>query len=298
MSNVLSDRAVLMRFSAGLPGEERQDHQVTADVKRDKALGQNAGKWEKRLYPPQALASIKTKINEAREYHNSVTLPFDTGIGILPAVLIMEYGDKMRQFKGEIAALVESDFLNNPQQWIDWAVAEQNGTFDPKNYPGCSGGADGRTVILDADKFRESMRRKFYLRSEPLPVPDAKHFTDTVASLLGTDLESVDLRVKDAQLEGQREVLKRLLTPVKHMAETLLKEKPKIYETLIQNIADIVKLAPKLNLAGDPGLDALVAEVDKLTRYGTESLKGSAATRSEAQKAAAAVMAKLSGYKL
>lgn len=55
MSINLKERAVLMRFSAGLPGEQRQDQGVTADVKRDKQLGERAGKWEKFLYPPEAL---------------------------------------------------------------------------------------------------------------------------------------------------------------------------------------------------------------------------------------------------
>lgn len=298
----LKERAVLMRFSAGLPGEQRQDTGITEDVKRDKNLGNRSGKWEKFLYPPEALQAIKAKQNEARQYHNAVTLPFDTGIGILPAALIKEYGDRMRQFKGEVENLVESTFLADPQKWIDWACKNHNGTFDPSNYPGCHKGViarvgyTGDAWIVNRDEFCAAMRPKFYFRSEPLPVPDADHFCNTVASLLGTDLESVNLRVRDAALEAQRELMSRILKPVKHMATTLGKENPRIYDTLIGNVAEIVKLAPALNLADDPELAEVVKECQKLTEYNPEVLRGSPAIREDARATAQAMVDKLQGY--
>lgn len=293
----LKERAVLMKFSAGLPGEQRQDNQLTEDVKREKSLGQRSGKWEKFLYPPEALKDIKAKQNEARQYHGAVTLPFDTGIGILPAPLIKDYGDRMREFKGQIEFLVESQFLANPDQWINWAKVSHNGTFNPDNYPGCKRDAAGQ-VTLDADEFRRVMREKFYFTCEPIPVPDASHFTNTVASLLGTDLQSVNQRVTDAASEAQRELMRRIMDPVKHMAETLGKEKPRIFDTLIGNIKEICKLAPALNLADDPKLNQLVREVESLTRYAPDTLRESESTRAEAKKAAEAMIGRLAGYKL
>ena len=293
----LGERAVLMRFSAGLPGESRQDVKVSGEVKREKGLGSDAGKWEKNLYPKEALAPIKTFINEARMYHDSVTLPFDTGIGILPATLIQEYGDKMRVTREKLEALVEETFLANPQQWIDWAIKEHNGTFEPANYPGCTRDANG-AVKFDASAFQEKMRKKFYLRTEPLPVPNAEHFQDTLCSLLGADAESVNIRVRDAAIEAQQELMRRIMEPVAHMANTLAKDNPRIFATLTGNIDAICKLAPKLNLAGDAALDSLVKEVEALTRYSTETLRDSEATRDEARKAAEAMLSKLSAYRI
>ncbi len=292
-AQMLGERAVLMRFAVGLPGEEREDHRVSAEVKADKNLGQNAGKWEKRLFPKEALAAVKSKINEARAYHDTVTLPFDTGIGILPAALIQEYSDKMREFKGQIANLAETTFLAEPDKWIDWARREHNGTFEPDNYPGFDSAGN-----FNPEGFRSVMRKKFYVRTEPLPVPNAEHFATQVASLLGTDLESVDLRVADAAKEAQRELMKRLIAPVRHMVDTLAKDKPKIYETLIGNIADIVRLAPALNMSGDAEIDAMVQQMETLTRFSTKVLKDSSATRTEAKNAAQAMLDRLAGYKI
>jgi len=215
MKSMLSERAVLMRFSAGLPGQHRKDKKTTSEVKASKGLGANAGKWITDLYPDGALDAVKSKQGEARAYHDKVTFPFgcrsdDTegatpaiaGIGILPAAMILEYGDKMRQFAGEINFLVD-EFLANPQQWVDWAIAEHNGTFEPKNYPGCLRDSAG-VIQFDADTFRKEMKKRFYLRSEPLPVPDAEQFSANVTALLGTDAETVNLRVRDAGIEAQR----------------------------------------------------------------------------------------------
>lgn len=317
--NTLQERAVLMRFSAGLPGQSRKDKRTTAEVKVSKGLGEHSGKWIKDLWPEDALKPIKTKVNEARDYHNTVTLPFGVkgddaseesatpaiaGIGILPAALIVEYGDKMRQFKGELEVLVEK-FLENPQQWIDWAITNHNGTFDHTNYPGCS----EDTRWIDSDEFRRVMRKKFYLRTEPLPVPNANQFTEQLHSLLGTDADSVDLRVRDAHIEAQRELLRRMIEPVKAMADKLT-EVPKVgkngkvrddivfRDTLVSNIKDIAALVPKLNLSGDSQIDGFAADMAKLGDVDPEKLRDDTAVRSQAAQQADEMFKRLSSYKI
>lgn len=292
--STLQKTAVLMRFSAGLPGEQRQDKGLTAEVKKTKGLGDRSGKWDKYLYPPEALDPIKSKENEARQYHAEMTLPFDNGTGILPAGLYKEYGDKIRDFQSEIKALAEKTFLANPQQWIDWAKREHNGTFNPRNYPGCAM-VDG-VVTFDPEEFRAKMRPKFYLRSEPVPVPDSTHFESTIAGMLGTDTDSINCRVRDAVAEAQAVLMKRILDPVKKMVETLSKDKPRIYETLIGNVADIIRLAPALNLSGNPAIQAAIDQVKELMQYTTEDLRDDGSKRDAARAAAEATLKRLSGY--
>lgn len=298
MSNTtLQERAVLMRASFGLPGEQRQDRTITAEVQHEKKLGARAGKWDKFLYPQGALAPIKTAHNALRAFHNAVTLPFDNGIGILPGKLIPEYREKFRLATANIDLLVQ-EFLDKGQHWINWAKGAHNGTFDPDNYPGCKREADG-SISFDQSVWAQAMREKFYVRTEPIPVPDSTHFASTVAELLGTDTESVNERVRDAAREAQSEVLKRVLEPVKHMAETLGKDKPRIYDTLITNIKDICRIAPALNLADDPELNKIVGEVaSECTKYTAEELRDNKSVQDKARAAAEAMVKRLSGYKL
>lgn len=265
---------------------------MSETVKSEHRLGAQSGKWVKQLFPPQALEPIKKLDNEARAYFDSVTLPFDKGIGILPAGLILECGDKMREFAGRRAVLVQDHFLAQWDQWVDWARAEHNGTFEPELY--------------DFYKAEKS----FYFKTCPLPVPDSGHFCTTVSSLLGVDTQSVDIRVQDAMVEAQRELMRRLIEPVQAMA-TKLSETPKVdkktglpkddivfRDSLIGNIKEIVNLAPKLNIGGDPAIDAFVVDMEKLTRYTPDTLRSDKATRAEAAESAAAVLKRLEGYKL
>jgi len=297
MSNYLTERAVLMRLAAGLPGEHRKDKRTTEEVKRDKALGANAGKWVKELYPEIALSAVKAVVTQAREYHARVTLPFDNGIGILPAALIVEYGDKMKGYAGKIAELAD-EFCGKGQEWVTWALAEHNGTFDPQNYPGADAGGK-----VNSDVFAQQMRKKFYLRAEPLPVPDAAHFTQSVTSLLGVDAESINVRVRDAGIEAQSELMRRLIEPVKAMAVKLA-EQPKgdkediiFRDTLVSNLQDIAKLGPKLNLADDPAINAFCKEVDGLC-VKAQSLRDDKALRAAKAAEAAALAAKMEAYKM
>lgn len=306
----MAEHAILMRLCIGLPGEQRQDADLTGEVKASKNLGAQSGKWIKNLYPVHALAAIKKLDNEARAYHAAVTLPFDAGIGILPATLILEHGEKMRHFAGLREKLVD-DFLANPQQWVDWAAKEHNGTFDPEQYAGCrkeTAAGEGRWVI-DADAFRATMRPKFHFEVQPLPVPNAAHFEKQVASLLGTDAETVNWRVRDAAIEAQRELLRRLLAPVQKMAQKLA-EQPKVKangeaaediifrDTLVENVKEIAKLAPKLNLNGDPVIAGFCKDIEALAVHDADALRKDKALRATQQAKAKELADKLSGYTL
>ena len=298
--SVLKRKAVLMRLSIGLPGETRGDKDLTASVKSEHGLGFNAGKWLKQLFPTEALQDIKKLDNQARAYHAAVTLPFDNGVGILPAALICEYGDRMRTLVGQRDVLIES-FLSNPQRWIDWAMNEHNGSFNPDLYPGCHKQClpgEPERYVVDEAMWAQDMRDKFNFKTEPLPVPDSEHFETNVKDLLGIDTNSVDKRVEDATKEAQREILKRMIEPVKHMAAKLKEDAPRIFKTLVSNIDDIAKLAPKLNLTGDPEIDRLAGELSQLTSVSVEGLKDNASTRNDVRVKAEEVLERLSGYQL
>jgi len=283
----LAERAVLMRMSAGVPGKSRKDRKLSESVKSEHGLGQKSGAWVKTRFPDWALEPIEKVVNKAREYHAAVTLPFDAGIGILPAPLIMEYGDRMRQFAGEFRNLVDSHFKAKYPEMIEWAKQEHNGTFDASDYP-------------EIDEVMES----FYFKTEPLPVPDAAHFEGTVKSLLGVDSEGITMRVADAMQEAQRELMRRLIEPVKAMAVKLSeapkegKDCPVFRDTLIGNVKAIAELAPKLNIAGDAKIDAFVTEIKHLARLDPDALRREPILRNNVAHESAAVLKKLEGYRI
>lgn len=283
----LKERAVLMRMSAGLPGKSRTDRKLSESVKSEHGLGSKSGAWVKKKYPDWALEPIEQLVTQARAYHAAVTLPFDAGIGILPAALIMEYGDKMRDFAGQFNNLKDSHFRSKYPEMIEWAKVEHNGTFVPGDYPDV-----------------EEVMKSFYFKTEPLPVPDAAHFEGTVKSLLGVDTESVTLRVNDAMEEAQRELMRRLIEPVKAMAVKLAeqpkdgKDCPVFRDTLIGNVKQIAELGLKLNIAGDPAINVFCKDMAALARWQPEDLRKIIDARAIAAADAAAMLKRLEGYKI
>jgi hypothetical protein len=283
----LAERAILTQFSAGMPGEGHTDPRFSDEVKKEKHLGKKSGRWVKAKYPEWALKPIKQLVTRARAYHDAVTLPFNKGVGILPAALILEYGDRMRQFRSQFENLSRTHFRERYPEMVEWAKAEHNGTFDQNDYP-------------PVDEVMEA----FYFRQEPVPVPDASHFEGVVKSLLGLDADSVNLRVQDAMVEAQRELMRRLIEPVKAMATRLAEEpkegkkSPRFNETLVGNLLEIVHLAPKLNIAGDPAIDGFVKDIEALTIFEPETLRKSPDIRKAMATDAAAVLKRLEGYKI
>lgn len=312
MNRTLQDRAVLMRLSLGLPGESGQDGELTAEVQNEHSLGSEAGTWLAKLYPKSALAKIKSNRTAAKDYHDSVTMPWDRGVGILPTAFVAEYGEKMREFVERDKALIE-EFLADPWKWIRWAIEQHNGTFDPSRYPGCKENepmvyaATGEKYALDVDVFRKRVRQQFRFRTTPMPVPLSEHFTATVSSLLGTDTASVDARVNEAIQESKRILVRRLIGPVRKMAEKLAEEPKQLSngkmasdirfkDTLVGNLKEIAELAPELNLDDDPAVKDFIEDVDKLTRYAPQTLRDDKFTREEAQKKADALAKKMAAY--
>jgi hypothetical protein len=275
-----------MQLSAGMPGKHRKDRQLSDQVKSDKNLGSHSGSWIKNKYPESALEPIEKLVTAARAYHGAVTLPYANGIGILPAALIAEYGEKMREFAGRFENLRDSHFRAKYPEFIEWAKKEHNGTFDASDYP-------------EVDEVCKA----FYFRTEPVPVPDAAHFETTVKSLLGVDADSVNMRVQDAMEEAQKELMRRLIEPVKAMAVKLAeqpkegKDSPVFRDSLIGNVKEIARLAPKLNIAGDPAIDSFVKEMSALISYDADALRKSPNAREKAAEDARVILAKLEGYK-
>ena len=282
--NKLSEKAILIRLSFGLPGESRQDPSLSAAVKTEHSLGASAGNWIKRLYPPDALRPTKQLDTQAYQYHLSVTLPFDLGIRILPAALLVEHGDQMRDYAAKREKLAQ-EFTAKRDEWVEWGRKEHNGTFDITNYPS-----------------ETDLAGKFYMKCEPLPVPDASHFEEGIRGLLGTDAAGVDLRIADAALEAQRDLLRRMIEPVRAIAAKL-SEEPKegrdtviFRDTLVDNIKAIAKLAPALNLNGDAAIDAFTLEMKKLTAFPAEDLRRSSTVKEQVKSGAQALLAKMEGY--
>jgi len=281
----IRDKAVLVKLSLGAPGNTRKDPTITSEVKTKHSLGDKAGRWLKQLYPDEALKPVTVIGGEARTFHYANSLPWaDEGWRILPTANHLAYTDKLRELRAKYLETAETHFLAKLNDWEDWAREQHNGTFDPADY-------------LTADK----LRRKFAFATEFSPIPDGEDFRDNAqvadeerAAMSAQVVDRVSAAVKAAECD----LWERLTTPLSAIVERLSDPEHKFKDTLVGNVADIIRLVPALNLTGNAKLEEFRREIEAAGLHGLnpQVLRDSKPDRKAAADKAAAILAKMQGY--
>lgn len=277
----IEEKAMLVKFSVSMPGKARKDKILTAAVKAKEHLGENAGKWLKQLWPDNALEPMEKISNEARTYHYQRTLPWtDEGYRILPTLAHTEYTVAMKKFRGEFELAAEI-FVNRLQEWIEWAKIQHNGTFNADNYPPA-----------------QKLRAKCGMSAEFTPIPCASDFrVELAADELAAMTASLDARVNEAVKEAHADLWQRLVAPLQAMADKLKDPKAIFRDSLVGNLKEITTLIPMLNLQADENLSTFAAEVEtQLATLKPQDLRDDAKARTDAQRRAAEILAKMSAY--
>jgi hypothetical protein len=272
MTSPLQDSAMLISLNISQWSARRYDKTASAEV--DKAHGaKDAGRYNKLLIDKAALEPISKVEGSARTYHYSVTLPWgNDGSRILPAALFMDYAQTMGQFKDEFATRVR-EFVQAYPQHVANARTRLGTLYEPKDYP---------TEIAD----------RFSFETPVTPIPNAADFrvalnTEYVEAIK-RDLTD---RLNQQQIEAVKHVWGRVREVVAKIHETCSKEKPRIFDSMIDNTKQLIQVLPALNLTNDPGLTAMAEELQHLC-VPAEVLRNNAVRRASVAKAADAILAK------
>ena len=109
--------------------------------------------------------------------------------------------------------------------------------------------------------------------------------------------KDIEARSTAATETAMADLWTRLHDVVSKMAERLGTKDAIFRDSLVDNVAELVDLLPRLNLTGDARLDAMRREVaDKLLVYEPETLRKDGGARKETARAAEDILAAMSGY--
>ena len=280
-TNNLGNKAMLVRLAIKQWSVRKYDRKVTKKIAKDYNTAADAGRYTKVLLAENAIRKMSQVANEARSYHYERTLPwYDWGPRLLPAANYLEYTQKMQFFKTEYEKAV-NDFIRSYPTYVVDAQQRLNGMFDPNDYPKPS-------VIHCYYGFKVSVD----------PLPDKEDFR---VSLGETEVEAIkadiEARTLEAQQAGMRELWTRLHDSVKNMVERLSDDKAICRDSLVGNLSDLVSLLPKMNITGDPDLEAMRKDVEKrLCGYRPDQLRTDKKSRRQAAQAAKSILDNMSGY--
>ena len=294
----LSSKAMLCTVSISAWSGYKFDREASEEIATIHGADKDSGRFNKRLVPRKELEEITNIIGRARRDHEFVTLPWsDNCYRVLPAAAYMDHTNTMRLHAAEFNAAVSRLAAR-----FEGVVTNQNrlGTlFKVEDYPGMrdEGGRLRFTVP-------EELRSRFSFETKVLPLPDADDFRVSIGD---QDRERIKRQIAEsiqASLRvGTRELWQRLYKVVSHMSQRMTEynaaqdgNKPRLYDSMITNIVEIVDVLPKLNIAGDTELDRMASEIRKSLVLDPQEFRKSETMRSDAAKAAADIAQRMAAY--
>jgi hypothetical protein len=283
----LASRAMLCSLSICQWSARKHDPEASEEIAARHGAESNAGRYNKVLLPPQALADLKSIAGEARREHYFMTLPWDdAGYRVLPAAAYLDHTGKLREYSQQFAAAADA-FADTFEQLVRDSRVRLGGLFRPEDYPTAS-----------------EIREKFSFETKVMPLPDANDFRVSLGEEETKRIQRQITATVEASLTvASRELWQRLYEAVSHMAERLSAYKVSedgvehpFRDTVVTNLVRLVEVLPKLNVTGDPELERMAEQVRRSLLVDPKELRKSEISRSETARAAAAIAQQMAGY--
>jgi hypothetical protein len=144
----------------------------------------------------------------------------------------------------------------------------------------------------------EEMRRKWRIKLNFRPVPESGHF---IAQLNKEAMEELKREMSESAresiLEGEKELWNRMYELVQQLVDRLSSEKFTLRQSVVDNIDELVKLMPALNLTDNKDINEITKAVKKeLGNLALEDLKENEKVRQERLDKAKEILGKISTF--
>lgn len=243
MSQDIQSKVLIVKPTISQVGKSRTDKEITSEVHEQHSMDASAGQYVKKLWPEQYLKGFTKIVGEAYRFHKRNTVVSQFG-DLLPTIRFEQYKEKMDAFIASFDQEAE-DFCARYDEIIAKAREIHNGTFKLEFYPA-----------------KEAVRNEFSFTIFTAPVPRVKdlavsYLDDERISQIRQEIES---SVTNAGREASRQVMQRVLECVSHICVKLSEPEAVFRNSLIDNLKEVLKIAPALNISDDPTVSQLIAE--------------------------------------
>jgi hypothetical protein len=283
----ISERALLVNTTIRVWTGEKRDRAITREICSLKGAEDNAVRVNKSLLG-ETIKPVQLAERTVRAAVNDRTLPWlDNGTRILKGQVFLAFTESMAE---PIRAFDEV---------VDAFIAA---------YPEIR--QEGRRRLGDAYTdgdfpSQARLRDRFGVKLTYLPVPSIDDFR---VQLAAEEIAAVRRNAEDA-LRGTvndavRALLDRLREPIARMATRLRlfrhnasgRVQHPFRDTLVENVREIVKLAPMLNLMDDPRIAAICADIERhLTPHDPDQLRASPRLREDVANQADEILRRMQG---
>jgi len=283
----ISARALLVNITVRVWTGEKRDRAITREICEAKHAEKDAVRANKSLLG-ETIKPVQVAERAVRAAVNQRTLPWmDDGTRILKGTAFLAFTQSMAEPARNFDAAVEQFIAGYPEIRHE-AQYRLGDAYNEADFP-----------------TQAKLRDRFGLKLTYLPVPNTEDFRvqladDEIAAIRRNTEEALRGTVNDAV----RNLLDRLREPVSHMATRLRlfrrrsngKVEHPFRDSLVENVREIVKLAPMLNLMDDPRIAALCADIERhLTTHDPDALRTSDQLREQVADQADDILRRMQG---
>lgn len=280
--STLRERALLVRFSIGRWYGSGADEEVVSEIRVAKNATGEIGSFTKRLMKREHLLEINRVTAKARQYHKLLTLPWGDGdTRILNVASFREYKEHMTKYEGEFFAAVD-DFMKKYPELVQAEKKNLGDLWRESDYP-------------HPDRMRASFR--FGLSVDILS--DAKDMRINLSAEQAEEIRrEIEQRMHEALAGTVSDVYARIAEQLDAIKERLDDPDTRLQTKLFEKLEQVITLLPRLNLANDPKLNKLGADIRReLIGTAVSSLRDSPSTRQQTSAKAAKMLAAIDALK-
>lgn len=282
----LASRAMLVSLNVSAWGGQKIDRNVTQNVAANYDAKSGAGRYVKQLVGKDHFAGVKRASSDLRNTFYHLTQPWaDNGSRILSNDGFFNFQkvmtDKLDTFRREA-----DQFAKNYPTFKEAAQLRLGRMFDETDFPS-----------------EEEVRGYFDADMKFLPWPSAADFRcDIDSEYLDAIRQDIEATEKEAVSRAMEHAEHRLREAVSHMATRLDqyggREKGSksgyFRDSLVENVRELCKVLPAMNLTGDKEFDKLIRECcSKLTRADASDLRDNDGLRETVANDAKAMIEKM-----
>ncbi|MGB8166258.1 MAG: hypothetical protein WCF18_02130 [Chthoniobacteraceae bacterium] len=263
----MNTKALIVKVQISKLGQSEKDDALTQEIHAIHGMGDDAGRYTKALYPRDVFKDVLAVEGKVRRYHRSQQgkrLILSSLGWICPGPYVEEYRSKITELEAEFYPAVDRIYHRWPEI-IATCRATQGDKFNGEDYP-----------------LQSRVREHFGFRLilSPMPKPSAIGDLDFLCGERVQEIrEQMQGEIERAGRDGAQQAMSRVLTYVDRISTTLSKPDPTIHDKLIENLREVLDLAPGLNLAGDPEVNDLVRACRQKLLVAPDALRDSALQR-------------------
>jgi len=271
----LSKRAVLVSLEINHWSGRCVDKKVSDEVLTSNNADSDSGSFSKRLIAKEYLSEISKINNEARKYFKENTMAWESGKRrLLPSKKITEFTDFMRNLEDKHAEACQV-FVDNYNTYMNDAQAFLNGLYNPADYPP-----------------QDEIAEKFGLKYEFTNIDSPNDFRCEVSEEVKNEIQERMKASLEKKFNGSMQNLyKKIYELLRKFGDRLSNEDAQFKKGLFENIEDLVRILPNMNIMDDPKLAEITERIQNdICRFDVEQLRHDKVARKEAVQASQSII--------